>query len=251
MTNSENQPEDKSPTFTKGQEVWVKAIIENPEPDYEWGIKFSRRCQGGRIWGFTHPSEIRTTEQLVQEYGASSPLKYEYTRTLNGDFAIYQVIKYTATETEAMKELNRLNREGQHFTPETPQNAEVIDHTRKLREGDKVEIVERDGRIPWVTDGFEIGGHYLVSGEDKYGEVTLYDKSRCEFFTTSWIFLDLIEPAPEPKYWLHESPKTYSIYYKGQFGRVITAMLMQKDLYTLDEAQEQCDKLNEKDENDD
>lgn len=33
---------------------------------------------------------------------------------------------------------------------------------------------------------------------------------------------------------------------KGQFGRVITAMLMQKDLYTLEEAQAECDRLNRK-----
>lgn len=242
-------------TFEKGQGVWVKARLASNTIDDngEIAIYVNREWDANYVYSVL-PCEIRTTEQILKKHGALAPLKYEYTMTLNGDFAIYQVIKYTATEDEAMKELNRLNREASHFTPEIPQNAELAepDHTRKFQKGDKVQIVERDGRTPWLNDGFILNGYYTVcENEDINGDVCLHDETRCEFFAISWFFLDLVETAPEPKYWLHESPKTYSIYYKGQFGRVITAMLMQKDLYTLEEAQEQCDKLNRKEQDND
>lgn len=207
--NTENQ-------FTKGQEVWVKAIIVDKKEDFDWGIEISRRTISGSICGFTHPNEIRTTEQICAE-----------------------VIK---EEEERLKNIGIA-------PPSDGQNAN--DRTRPFRERDKVRVVERWGRPLKDQEDFEDWGFKLnevyevAEDEDCDNEVKL--KNGEHYWCFPFYVLDLVEPAPEPKYWLHESPKTYSIYYKGQFGRVITAMLMQKDLYTLEEAQEQCDKLNQKD----
>lgn len=202
-TNNNNQTETNAPTFTAGQEVWIKAIIDDPEPNIDGDIKFRRRHHWGRVYGFVHPSEIRTSEQILQEHGAS-----------------------------------------------VPQNAP--DRTRKFKKGDKVRLVERDGRKPqeYKHSGFELNKVYTVAtDEDIVNEVFLVDEHNTERFLVSWNFLDLVEPAP--KYWVHESPKTYSIYYKGKRGEVITAMLLRKDIYTLEEALEFCNNLNVKDQNND
>lgn len=318
-TNDNNRDETNTPTFTSEQEVWVKArIAGNPIPDRDGEIKiYTTNSWDNYGEHYVLSSEIRTTEQIMQEYGASSPqhkaIKYEYTMTLNGDFAIYQVIKYTATETEAMKELNRLNREASHFAKETPQNAvlpdqnaeltdqnaecwvrakyiekndfgnlielndgslnkrthiqdsdlhftkpqtqEIIftehDFANTLKEGDTVKLVERWGRTPYnlgsrIAEGFELNGIYIVTkGED--GEFYVRITNGNKNYFVPFIFLDLVEPAPEPAprfkinedtvyYYIIDAEKRYSAIYS-------------KRCYTLEEVQAECERLKQKENN--
>lgn len=220
--------------FTKGQEVWVKATIEDKSihKDNSWFVF----VKGG---DFAHVPEdgIRTTEQIILENTTmDSPTMYRFFDPVYG--------------AENAKIASR-NAE-QNAKPTTISNTETVteyDRTRRFKKGDKVRLVERWGRPPreeglFESWAFEPNKVYEVLKDEEYNEVELTNGEYS--WDYPFYFLDLVEPAPEPKYWLHESPKTYSIYYKGQFGRVITAMLMQKELYTLEEAQEQCDKLNQK-----
>lgn len=248
MTETEVQPENKTPTFKHRQEVWVKATIIDKSI---YGDNMWFTLVAGGDYDHIPEEEIRTTEQIVQEHGASSPqhnaTKYEYTITHNGDFAVYKVMKYAATETEAIEERNRLNREAQHVTKQ--QTQEIIlnepDPTRKFKKGDKAQrrktLEGRDLRKTCPQLPFD---EILTVLEDeneawnikvKWGDKTAYG---------GFVYFELVEPAPEPKYWVKESTLCYYINYKGADDCIYTALYMNKDLYTLEEAQQECDRLN-------
>lgn len=137
-----------------------------------------------------------------------------------------------------------------HFTKPQTQGVAFTEpnFTNKLKVGDKVQLVERWGRKPKDLEymqeyGIVLNGTYIVDKvEDSDFDVRI--KHGDNYWYVSFIFLKLVEPAQ--KYWLSETDKTYSIYYRGEKDKLLVAMSLRKDLYTLAEAQEQCDKLNRK-----
>ena len=290
MTNSENQPEDKSPTFTKGQEVWIPARIANPKPDSDGDIRLYITSTLDVDWEpYCHPSKIRTTEQIILEnttmdsptmyrffdpvYGAqnakNTPQNTEPTAISKTETVTDKTINIMLCLTE--EEYNQLKHcvsthepcgEYEEKLDETiynklsNANSAVItfvepDRTRKFKKGDKVRVVKRWGRPLKDQEDFEDWGfkvnevYEVLENEDCDNAVKLINGGHCWYFP--FYALDLVEPAPAPKYWLHESDKTYSIYFKGESDKVLAAMILRKNLYTLEEAQEQLDKLIQKD----
>lgn len=275
--------------LTEGQEVWVKArIAGSPIPDRDGEIKiYTTNSWDAYGEHYVLSSEIRTTEQICAEVikeeeerlknigiappcdgqnaGREAPQNAELCEgdecwvkaklqdpqpDRDGDYRVLIENNFTGEERVFVRP------EHIRFSDPTHSTAVITfvktDRTRKFRKGDKVRLVERWGRTPWLNcSNLELGETYTVYADEEVEDEEIYLEVYDNSEGISPFFLDLVEPTPEPKYWLHESPKTYSIYYKGQFGRVITAMLMQKDLYTLEEAQEQCEKLNKKEQNND
>lgn len=310
--------------FTTGQEVWLKVIIENPKLDCDGDIGVIRRYRGGeKILTFASASDIRTTEQILQEHGASAP-QNNLELTSEEKMKKFEVITETVTEQLKNWEWDDEDRVWRPKTAnegdKTPHNAELTDQkaepcdgdecwvkaklldphpdrdgdynvliennftdieqvyaraenvrftepthstaiieliepdrTRKFKKGDKVKRREEllYGRTLDIIFPLLPYGKTLIveTDEDSNGEVGIFYGGITRY--VPFFILDLVEPAPEPKFWVHESPKTYSIYCKGKKGEVITAMLLRKDIYTLKEAQEQCDKLNSKDQDND
>lgn len=194
--------------FTKGQEVWVKARIgEDPNPDRDGEIE----VHINRGWdtddlSFALPSDIRTTEQILQEHGASDP------------------------QTKSAE-----------YTP---------DFANTLKAGDTVKLVERWGRRPSKLEfmgalGFKLNGTYIVEESEDY-EYDVRITNGNEYYYVPFIFLDLVEPAP--KYKLVENTREYQIY---DTQKRQTKASFSNEIYTFEEVQAECDRLNQKDQDND
>lgn len=199
--NTENQ-------FKKGQEVWVKASVLIPELNNDDQI-YLRFVEPRYEWDKNvHEGLVYTTEQILQEHGASAP------------------------QTKSAE-----------YTP---------DFVNKLQVGDKVQLVERWGRKPNIIGtrdgyGFELNGIYFVKeSEDYENDVCITNGD--EYCYVPFIFLDLVEPAPGPKYFIEErhAYPAYIINYGTPVSRKFVAHL-NPDYVTLAEAQEFCNILDQKD----
>lgn len=259
MTTNNNQPEDKAPTFTKGQEVWLKAIIETGVIHSDGDIGFTVKSVSNKnILHYCLSSEVRTTEQLLLDHGASTPQN-----NLESTFE--------ETKNESMKNWE-WDDEDEAWLPktanvggETPHNAEQDaepttiltetetvtepDRTRKFRKGDKVKRREellfgRDlsGFHPLLPHGETL---IVETDEDSDGAVGIFYGGLLRY--VSFLILDLVEPAPEKKYKLVEKTREYQIYdtQKGQ-----TKASFSNEIYTFEEVQAECARLNQKDQDD-
>lgn len=69
---------------------------------------------------------------------------------------------------------------------------------RLFRKGDKVRVVERNGRSPILCGAVELGGTYTVHADEDNGDVTLdigYGALGGE--SIAWTFLELVTPVEE------------------------------------------------------
>lgn len=72
------------------------------------------------------------------------------------------------------------------------------DPCRKFKKGDKVRVVERDGRSPILCGAVELGGTYTVHADEDDGDVILdigYGVNGGE--SIAWTFLELVTPVEE------------------------------------------------------
>lgn len=241
--NTENQ-------FKNGQKVWVEATIADDKPSPNGKILIE--IQSDNTFSKTsliraYPERIKTTKQICDEQNTILTSQNEGNLTL--DEKMEALEKIIATETERLKdwewddEIREWKPKTANVGGETPQEAELTepDSTRKLEKGDNVRIVEYDGRIP-TLETFMVGDIYEVATEeDVYGDVYLFDEISGRHEIVPWIFLELVELAR--KYKLFEKMGEYQIY-DTQQGR--TKASFSKEIYTFEEVQAECARLNQK-----
>lgn len=255
---------NENDTFTEGQEVWIKGKIETRSHiDYNvWLIKIEDGSYT-RV-----PEEAIYTSSRIANDHAASVLQNNEDLTLDEKMKImYTITDQNAKLNEGNECWVRATYVGKAFihnescvkieTPGLVERTSYLDvkdkdicftkpnRTRKFKKRDKVKPVERDGRIPYLGDGFRLGEIYEVSeDEDEDGHVWIYNATNAIYIGISWIFLDLVEQ----KYFIDRSApefRSFVINYGTPTDYKFVAKL-HIDHFTLEEAQEFCDKLNKK-----
>lgn len=104
-----------------------------------------------------------------------------------------------------------------------PSKGLKYDLYRKFKKGDKVRVVERDGRSPVLCGAVELGGTYTVHADEDDGDVILdigYGMLGGE--PIAWTFLELITPIEELEpYNVHETEYLFRVIQVAKEGEQV------------------------------
>lgn len=120
------------------------------------------------------------------------------------------------------------------------------DPCRKFKKGDKVRVVERNGRSPILCGAVELGGTYTVRTDEDDGDVILdigYGALGGE--SIAWTFLELLTPIEELEpYFVQENQNTVEVLSHEDEEVPATVFFKSKHKNARERAEAERDSLN-------